>query len=95
MINLTVRNIPDEVIGKIKTLATLDRRSLNNELLIVIEKGLEGETKAHSEKAASISPAAQISIWQDLCGAWEDERSTQEIVDDIRSSRTMGREVNL
>jgi len=95
MINLTVRNIPDEVIGKLKTLATLDRRSLNNELLIVIEKGLEGETKAHSEKAASISSAAQISIWQDLCGAWVDERSTQEIVDDICSSRTMGREVSL
>ncbi len=95
MINLTLRNIPDEVIGKIKTLATLDRRSLNNEMLVVIEKGLEGETKAHSEKAARISPAAQISIWQDLCGLWEDERPTREIIQDIRASRTMGRKVSL
>lgn len=95
MINLTVRNIPDEVIGKIKTLATLDRRSLNNELLVVIEKGLASESKAHGEKAASISPAAQMSVWQDLCGLWQDERSTQEIIEDIRSSRTMGREVRL
>jgi plasmid stability protein len=95
MINLTVRNIPNEVIGKIKTLATLDRRSLNNELLVVIEKGLEGETKAHGDKLASISPAAQISIWHDLCGKWEDDRSTQEIKQELRASRTMGRKVCL
>jgi len=95
MTSLTLRNIPDEVIGKVKTLAVLERRSLNNELLVVLEKGLEGETRLQQEKASAIPPSAQVSLWQDLCGQWQDERSTQEIINDIRSSRTMGREVSL
>ena len=95
MTSLTLRNIPDEVIDKIKALAVLERRSLNNELLVVLEKGLESETRSFHGKAVSISPAAQMSLWQGVCGQWQDERSTQEIIEDIRSSRTMGREVNL
>lgn len=30
-----------------------------------------------------------------LCGIWEDERSPEEIVEDIVNSRSKGREVNL
>jgi len=30
-----------------------------------------------------------------LCGIWEDERSAQEIADEIREARSKGKEINL
>ena len=40
----------------------------------------------------SIPKHIQTSLWESLCGSWVDERSAQEIIDDIYNSRTMGRE---
>jgi len=33
--------------------------------------------------------------FEELCGGWEDDRSAEEIVEDLRQSRTRTREVNL
>ena len=93
MINLTVRNIPDEIIKKIKTLSQIDKRSLNNEILIILEKGLCNEIKNRNK--IKISKETQINMWEKLSGLWEDKRSTKEIVEDIYSNRSPGREVNL
>jgi plasmid stability protein len=93
MINLTVRNIPDEVINKIKTLSEIKKRSMNNELLLIIEKGLEKEIS--SKKNYKISKETQIRIWEKLSGNWADNRTTDEIINDIYSSRTEGRKVEL
>ncbi len=40
MVNLTIRNIPDEILKRIRIFAARERRSLNSELLIVIEDGI-------------------------------------------------------
>ena len=77
MTNLTVRNIPDEIIKKIKTLSELDKRSLNNEILIILEKGLLNEIK--NRKYNKISKETQLNIWKKLSGQWEDKRNTKQI----------------
>ena len=41
--NLTIRNIPDDVINKIRTLSQIEKRSLNNEILFVLERGIQKE----------------------------------------------------
>ncbi len=41
--NLTIRNIPDEIIEKIRTLSQIEKRSLNNEILRIIENGVQTE----------------------------------------------------
>ncbi|HBC87117.1 MAG TPA: hypothetical protein DCZ94_09205 [Lentisphaeria bacterium] len=41
MKSITVRNIPDEVLETAKMLSIKERRSLNNEILILLEKGLD------------------------------------------------------
>jgi plasmid stability protein len=95
MFNITVRNIPDEIIGKIKTLSVLERRSINNEILVILEEGLSNKLKHSPQDNRSISKSARLAAWENLCGAWKDDRSTKEIIDDIISHRTLGREVNL
>ncbi len=92
MTNLTVRNIPDDVLEKIRTLSEVERRSLNNEILVILEKGLQLHEKT---KPRQISKEMQLSILSDICGSWEDNRSTKKIIDDIYKSRSKGRKINL
>lgn len=93
MTNITVRNIPDELIEKLKFLSKIQRRSLNNEILIVLENGLSDIIKKNKIKI--INKETQIEIWENLAGKWEDDRSTNEITEDIISKRTLGRDIIL
>lgn len=96
MANITVRNIPEDVFAKIKRLATLERRSINNEILIVLESALASEGKnIHKPDRETISKDLQLRIWEDLSGKWEDSRTTEEIKGDILENRTLGRNINL
>jgi hypothetical protein len=95
MANITVRNIPDEIFEKIKRLSTLERRSLNSEIVVLIEKGTHAEIEQIQKSQTNISRSLQVHLWRSLSTRWDDVRSTPEIIDDIYRSRTLGREVKL
>lgn len=95
MANITVRNIPEELLNKLRTLSTLERRSLNNEILVILEKGIARESKSNSHRVTSPPKDAQLKVWENLCGRWKDKRETDEIIKEVIGSRSMGREVDL
>jgi plasmid stability protein len=95
MKSITLRNIPDELLARLRTLAVIEKRSLNNEILMVLEKGLAKESEYRTKFNANLSMDTQIKIWQNLCGQWKDKRSTDEIIGDIIGSRSEGRSVDL
>ena len=95
MASITVRNIPPEVLEKIKQLSSLERRSVNNEILIILERGTYDEYEDKMLKRKYLAKATQLEIWKKLAGTWEDKRSAKEIIEDIYSHRTAGRDVKL
>jgi len=95
MKNLTIRNISEDLLEKIKSLARTGRRSMNNEILIVLERGASMEFDQQILGKNPVSKNTQISIWEEIGGKWEDSRSTEEIIKDIVRKRSKGREVNL
>jgi len=96
MANITVRNIPEDIFAKIKRLSTLERRSINSEILIILESALASEVGSiYKPGRETISKELQLRIWEDLSGEWEDRRTTEEIKEDILESRTLGRNINL
>jgi plasmid stability protein len=95
MKSITVRNIPDELLDRLRTLSVIEKRSLNNEILIVLEKGLAKESEYKTNFKNHLSMETQIKIWQNLSGQWKDDRSTDEIIRDIVDSRSEGRSVDL
>jgi plasmid stability protein len=95
MANITVRNIPDEIFENIKRLSTLERRSLNSEIVVLLEKGTHAEIENMQISRKRISRSLQVHLWRSLSTRWDDIRSTTEIKDDIYRSRTPGREVEL
>jgi plasmid stability protein len=97
MVNITLRNIPEELLKRIRIFAARERRSLNSELLIVIEEGLAGriagETGSSSQASvssggASISAAGREKLWKELCGDWKETRSLQATLDEVYALRS-------
>lgn len=95
MANKVLRNIPENLAYKIKLLSERERRSENQELLVLLEEAVELETRKAAEKKVPISAEAQLRLWRELSGKWKDDRSSEAIIDDIYKSRTPGRKVEL
>ena len=95
MANITIRNIPDDVFSKIKKLSDIERRSLNNQLLIIIEQGTAKMMELKNKEKKNISKSIQINLWKNISGKWKDDRSTKEIINDIYENRNIGREIEL
>ncbi len=97
MASMTIRDIPDEVLERLKVLSKRERRSLNKEFVVVVERGLRVSMGALSQGGSEhhLSSSGQADLWAALAGKWEDERTTCGIILDIRNARTMGREVAL
>ncbi len=95
MANLTLRSIPDTVLDQLRALAVAKRRSLNGEILVLIEDSLEREAGETRQGAHPMNAATQVRLWEALCGRWKDKRDWGKIADDIVSRRTAGRQVTL
>jgi len=95
MANITVRNIPDDVFEKIKALSLAERRSINNELLFIIERGTRSEYDEKLNEKQPVSKSTQLDLWNKILRTWQDSRSSEEIISDIYNHRSPGRDVNL
>lgn len=93
MANLTIRNIPQDILEKMRRQAKTEKRSLNNEILMVLEKC--ADLYYTGNKDDPFPHDAQVELWEKIAGEWEDGRSAEEIADDIRAHRTAGRKVDL
>ncbi len=93
--NITVRNISENIIEKIRMLSKIQKRSLNNEILMALERGVQEEEDNFYKANRKINKTVQMGIWKQLAGRWQDDRKTDEIIDDIYKSRTLGREYQL
>ena len=95
MASITIRNIPESILAKVRALSKIKKRSMNNELLLLIEKGLIEETERKSDGENLLSKESQLAIWEGIIGKWADDRTAHEIHEDIYAHRTAGRNVEL
>ncbi|HKP98152.1 MAG TPA: hypothetical protein VJ385_20650 [Fibrobacteria bacterium] len=95
MANITIRNIPESIFIKLKMLADIERRSLNNELLVAIEAGVRELEGKVARREVPVPADVRAALLKDLAGKWKDKRSTAAIIKDIVSSRSMGRDIKL
>ena len=93
MPSLTIRNIPENVMKKIRMLSELEKRSINSEILLIIENGLEKRNTVRSKK--HVSRETRARLWKRISGKWEDDRKTEDIIEDIYKSRSKGRDFSL
>ena len=78
MANLQVRDIDDRLYESLRERATREKRSISQEVILILEKYLSRPT------AYDVNPTDEFLS---LSGAWNDDRTADEIIDDIRKKR--------
>lgn len=89
MPSITLKDVPEDLLARLRVAAGRARRSLNQEALVLIEGGLAANETAE-ERAER-----QVAAWRALAGGWVSERSFEEEVADIYAARTVGRDADL
>jgi len=77
--NLNDTNIADNLFGMIKNLSA----EVRLELISRITESLK-ESQAKDQEKQS---------WKEFYGSWDDPRSANEIIEDLRSSRSTNRQI--
>lgn len=93
MASLTLKNVSDKLLKALRKAAEGDRRSLNQEVLHLLEEALR-ERKAGSVPAPRQDAQAQIEAWRKLAGKWQSDLSPEDEGRQIMDARTGGREVD-
>jgi hypothetical protein len=77
MATLQVRDMDDRLYNLLKTTAKLQKRSISQEVVTIIENYLNSSQK---------KPTNATIEFLTLTGAWKDEKSSDEIIQDIRNN---------
>ncbi len=80
MSNLQIKGIDDALYTQIKELAASENRSVSQQILYLVKCYIANKKQFQKAKMP-----AQILL--ELSGSWEDTRSADEIVSDIKNAR--------
>jgi len=80
MANLQIKGIEDNLYKKIKKMAASENRSVSQQVLFLIK-----EYMARKGKIQSLKFPAQVLL--ELSGSWEDNRSADKIISEIKRGR--------
>ncbi|MDP2304737.1 MAG: hypothetical protein Q8P18_01755 [Pseudomonadota bacterium] len=89
MSSITLKDVPEELLNRLRRAAARERRSLNQEALVLIEGGLAARETAE-ERALR-----QVEAWRALAGGWVSDRPFEDEVAELYAARTPGRDVDL
>ena len=89
MSSITLKDVPEELLSRLRTAAARERRSLNQEALVLIEGGLAARETA-GERAQR-----QVQAWRSLAGGWVSDRELVDEVEEMYAARSAGRDVDL
>ena len=86
MANLQIKNIQDELYEEIKKLAAAENRSVSQQVLFLVKDYL-----AKRKRLTAAKSPAQVLL--ELSSSWEDDKSAEEIVKEIKSARKSSRKL--
>jgi hypothetical protein len=84
MANLQIKGMDDDLYMQIKELAAMENRSISQQILFLTKEYLAKRKKLQSAK----SPAAALL---ELSGSWEDVRTPEEIIMEMKRARRSSR----
>jgi len=78
MANLQVRSIDDQLYKALGRRAAMDNRSISQEVVAILKAYLSAPA-SHNE--------SHTKDFLEICGTWQDERSAEQIVKEIKQDR--------
>jgi hypothetical protein len=80
MANLQIKGMSDDFYAQIKALAGSENRSVSQQVIFMTKEYL-----LKKQQVQAIKMPAQVLL--ELSGAWEDDRTAKEIIEDLKKSR--------
>lgn len=87
MANLQIKNMDESLYEEIKRAASAENRSVSQQVLTLIRDYL-----AKRKQISKLKSPAQVLL--ELSGTWEDERSAEEIVQEIKKARKSSKKLS-
>ena len=87
MANLQIKGIDDDLYEQIKNLAVSENRSVSQQILHLVKEYL-------AKKGPLSCAKTPAGVLLELSGAWEDGRSAEAIVSEIKTGRKNSRKLN-
>jgi plasmid stability protein len=94
MASVTIENMPDELLERIRQRAQADKHSMSMEVIGLLEKALSNEA-VNSETLLKQQAREQAAAWLKLAGRWQSDLSVAEEIEAVYESRTQGRKIDL
>jgi plasmid stability protein len=91
MPSLTLKNVPSPLLRALRASATADRRSLNQQAMVLLSRALGLERDRISTEQVD----AQVEAWRRLAGSWRSDLDPRDEAKLLRKARTRGRKVDL
>ena len=94
MPSLTIKDIPDEVLAKLRARAAADRRSMSKEAIHLLDIALSADLEDEPARMRA-QARAQVEAWSRLSGRWQSDLDAGAEIDAIYAARSRGRSVEL
>ena len=91
MRSITIKNIPEHLLARVRERANAEHRSVNKEFIQLVEAALQGE---QAGAVAREQAAQQVVAWSNLPGKWACDDAAAE-TGAIYAARSQGRDVSL
>jgi hypothetical protein len=88
MPSLTIKGIPEELLVRLRAEAQRERRSVDQQALVCLERGLMDRARA-----AAGGASGHVEAWRRLAGSWVSDEPVAEEIRQIYVARSEGRDV--
>ena len=94
MASITIKNVPGELLARLRERAAMEKRSMNKEIIRLLDLSLSADP-AHPMEYRRTLADAQAQAWSRLGGRWTSDVSVEEEIAGIYAARSDGREIEL
>lgn len=92
---ITIKDIPEDLLERLRHRAARDKRSMNKEVVHLLDLALSGEMAPADAATMARRIEDQVQAWTQLAGRWESDLETVDEIERIYAARTPGRPVEL
>ena len=92
MASLTIKNIPERLLARLREQAAAENRSMNREIIRLLDASLSVDRSLRLEFRRTLADV-QADAWSRLGGSWISDVPVEEEIADIYSARSGGREI--
>jgi len=95
MASITIKEVPDMLLERLRRRAREDKRSMNREAIYLLDLALAGQAVDQDLEGRTRDVESQIQAWRRLVGQWDSDLDIADEIERIYAARSVGRRVDL